>query len=933
MIEPETAEFAPTPALQPGPPADEPVAAPALAEGTSVASAEEAAAKPTSGDLAPSPPANKGFFRRLVDGLVSDEAGTEADTPSDTAPSPAAPSVSDAPPEASEPPPVPVPTADDGLAGPAVPPADFPPLPVIEPETAEFAPTPALQPGPPADEPVAAPALAEGTSVASAEEAAAEPTSGDLAPPPPANKGFFRRLIDSLGSGEAESEVDTPSDAAPSPAAPSVSDAAPEVSEPPADGIAAPATPHVDFEPLPAIDPEIAAIPPAAELPPEPPADRPAPVPVLAEAPPVASAEEATPHVDFEPLPAIDPEIAAIPPAPESPLEPPADGPAPVPVLAEAPPVASAEEAAAEPTPVNRGFFRRLIDRLGSGEAGSEADTPSDPAPSPATPPVSDAGPETSEPPPAPAAVDLRALPMIKPETAAIPPAPALQTGSPDDPVSPPVRAEGPLENTSTPRLTVRASPNSESARPSEPAEIVSATDPFDPNEAPRGAELPIVGAIIGPGTTAEAVPPPPIAPPVPTTEEASAPPSAPVEEPADTASAATEVAAAAAGTETAAEPTIDAATPATLRASAPAKESSEEITRPGPLGRIYQAVEDLFGASAETEKRPEPRQATVETARLSEEPLEETVAEPRPPPERYLKGVTLAIADALALGARKFPQTPVAHAPENCVRKQRGTILFCVEPVTWPGDIEEHFAVSTFFYRGMNAIVRYEEGESRYIYALFATDGFEAVSAYFRARYGPPTSTVRRRVTLMATPRMTSPAMIWRSADETSGAVTTLEVRKYDDSRGGFADVRHGAITIAARGNRADLSPALDLRVDGPQVRADQYRPKNALSASISSRLGGEAWTRAAKGSWRTALSLPRYPSARVAGRSTGRARRGTWARNRRASARCPAASSHSSDTKSASPGTGGPRRTASKSSVPWRPETTGRWTRALAA
>ena len=590
---------------------------------------------------------------------------------------------------------------------------------------------------------------------------------GDPASLPPAKKGFFRRLVDGLVSDEAGTEADTPSDTAPSPAAPSVSDAPPEASEPPP--------------------------------------DRPAPVPVLAEAPPVASAEEATPHVDFEPLPAIDPEIAAIPPAPESPLEPPADGPAPVPVLAEAPPVASAEEAAAEPTPVNRGFFRRLIDRLGSGEAGSEADTPSDPAPSPATPPVSDAGPETSEPPPAPAAVDLRALPMIKPETAAIPPAPALQTGSPDDPVSPPVRAEGPLENTSTPRLTVRASPNSESARPSEPAEIVSATDPFDPNEAPRGAELPIVGAIIGPGTTAEAVRPPPIAPPiappVPTTEEASAPPSAPIEEPADTASAATEVAEAAAGTETAAEPTIDAATPATPRASAPAKESSEEITRPGPLGRIYQAVEDLFGASAETEKRPEPRQATVETARLSEEPLEETVAEPRPPPERYLKGVTLAIADALALGARKFPQTPVAHAPENCVRKQRGTILFCVEPVTWPGDIEEHFAVSTFFYRGMNAIVRYEEGESRYIYALFATDGFEAVSAYFRARYGPPTSTVRRRVTLTATPRMTSPAMIWRSADETSGAVTTLEVRKYDDSRGGFADVRHGAILLRREG------------------------------------------------------------------------------------------------------------------------------------
>jgi hypothetical protein len=102
-----------------------------------------------------------------------------------------------------------------------------------------------------------------------------------------------------------------------------------------------------------------------------------------------------------------------------------------------------------------------------------------------------------------------------------------------------------------------------------------------------------------------------------------------------------------------------------------------------------------------------------------------------------------------------------VAHAPENCVGKQRGTILFCVEPVAWPGDIQEHFAISTFFNRGTNAIVRYEEGEPRYIYALFAAEGFESVSAHFRARYGPPTSTVQRRIMLMATPRMTGPAMI----------------------------------------------------------------------------------------------------------------------------------------------------------------------------
>ncbi|MDP7666567.1 MAG: hypothetical protein QF738_00725 [Rhodospirillales bacterium] len=719
-LEPETAAILPAPALHSGPPADEPMPTIARAEAPPATSAMEEEAVPEPVDPAPSPAAERGFFRRFFDRLVPGEAGSGTGTPPEAAPSPATPSVSDA-------------TRADSEPAPPTPPVDVAPLPALEPETAVIPPVPALQPGPPAEEPT--------------------PTIARAEAPPAANT--------------------------------------------------------IDATPVPALEPETAAIAPTLALQSGPPGNEPIPAIARAEAPPAANTVEATP------VPALEPEIAAIAPTLALQSGSPGDEPTPTIARAEAPPATRAmvgmpvpETVDPEPSPAaEKGFFRRFIDRLSSGDAGSEAGTPSDTAPSPAPASVSDAAPKDSEPVPPTPPVDVAPLPALEPETAVIPPVPALPSGPPpDESVPAPALAEAPLEKPTTSPSTVPESPPFETAPPGEFIETASAADPvdpFDPNEAPPGAELPIISGTFAPGTTAEAVPPPPlpIAPPAPPTAIASAPPSPPVAGPDVTASAAPSLAKAATSTDTAAGPTIDAATPETPRASAPVKGIGEEKPRPGPLGRLYEAVEGLFGASTESEERPEPRQATIETASLTKERDEATDAEPGEPPERYLKGVPLTIADDFGIGARKFPQTPVAHAPENCVRKQRGTILFCVEPVTWPGNIEEHFAVSTFFYRGTSAIVRYDEGESRYIYALFSTDGFEAVGAHFEARYGPPTSTVHRRVTLMAAPRMTSPAMIWKSVDATSGVVTTLEVRKYDDSRGGFADVRHGALLLRSDG------------------------------------------------------------------------------------------------------------------------------------
>ena len=43
----------------------------------------------------------------------------------------------------------------------------------------------------------------------------------------------------------------------------------------------------------------------------------------------------------------------------------------------------------------------------------------------------------------------------------------------------------------------------------------------------------------------------------------------------------------------------------------------------------------------------------------------------------------------------------------------------------------------------------------------------------------------------------LANPSRLWRSVNANTKSITTLEVRKYDDARGGFADTRHGAVML----------------------------------------------------------------------------------------------------------------------------------------
>ena len=161
------------------------------------------------------------------------------------------------------------------------------------------------------------------------------------------------------------------------------------------------------------------------------------------------------------------------------------------------------------------------------------------------------------------------------------------------------------------------------------------------------------------------------------------------------------------------------------------------------------------------------------------------------------LTDVVLSLGESVTLENTLPPQQDGIDPLNACVKKNRGTTLFCVEPIDWPGDLRPAFVVPTILYTGPMAITRYDQGSPTRFHSLFSSEDFEDVVAYFQVRYGEPTEIWKRSIAPLAKPRMDNPTVTWRSRDTRTNAITVLEVRKFDDSRGGFPDTNRGAVML----------------------------------------------------------------------------------------------------------------------------------------
>lgn len=157
----------------------------------------------------------------------------------------------------------------------------------------------------------------------------------------------------------------------------------------------------------------------------------------------------------------------------------------------------------------------------------------------------------------------------------------------------------------------------------------------------------------------------------------------------------------------------------------------------------------------------------------------------------------TLSMGQSVVLGkAPPIGVDPTARK-KACIDKRRGVILFCIEHVDWPTELQSIMQVDTVMYQGLNAIVRYDNGVATRFHALFPSESFNTIVSYYMQRLGNPTNVWRRTISPLAAPDRENPTVSWQALNPHSQITSTLEIRQFDDTRGGFPDEKRGAVTL----------------------------------------------------------------------------------------------------------------------------------------
>ncbi|MBD3662223.1 MAG: hypothetical protein HUJ11_08725, partial [Arenibacter algicola] len=166
------------------------------------------------------------------------------------------------------------------------------------------------------------------------------------------------------------------------------------------------------------------------------------------------------------------------------------------------------------------------------------------------------------------------------------------------------------------------------------------------------------------------------------------------------------------------------------------------------------------------------------------------------------LDGVELALGLETTIGQpvgeERMAMLDIESIHKPCITKGGPETVYCVDKVSWPFELEEDFLVDTIMYQGTRAIGRYDAGSATRFHALFRSEALPRVLKYYTDRYGPPTETVERAIAPLAQPRRDNPTYIWRSREPGTDSITVLEIRQFDDARGGgFPDTKRAPILL----------------------------------------------------------------------------------------------------------------------------------------
>ena len=166
-------------------------------------------------------------------------------------------------------------------------------------------------------------------------------------------------------------------------------------------------------------------------------------------------------------------------------------------------------------------------------------------------------------------------------------------------------------------------------------------------------------------------------------------------------------------------------------------------------------------------------------------------------PTGHALEGVELTLSAKMKLEQPLLLSDNHNGYKYRCIDKKDALTVFCVEPVNWPGKIARYMEATSVMYAGEKIIVRYDGAMSSHIHILFPTAVFDLVAAYYQKKFGPPTEAFAPIIAPFAQQRQTNPRVIWRSAATAAHPGLVLEIRKFDDLRNAFPDLKRGAVML----------------------------------------------------------------------------------------------------------------------------------------
>jgi len=159
-----------------------------------------------------------------------------------------------------------------------------------------------------------------------------------------------------------------------------------------------------------------------------------------------------------------------------------------------------------------------------------------------------------------------------------------------------------------------------------------------------------------------------------------------------------------------------------------------------------------------------------------------------------------------LYLGRGKLIGKPfkrASHKSAACIERELHGSIFCLEDLDWPARDAKNFDTDTAFTMPGEAVIRYENGLSSRIYAVFDASQFADVVKIMQRRFGPPQEREIGWMHILEAPKLPNTTFRWKAVTPDRADTIILEVRNYDDIRRSFADMDHGMVRLFRSGSR----------------------------------------------------------------------------------------------------------------------------------